>query len=85
VREASPCHSGSRAHVGKSSDAEQPADGAQYRTESNATSCAAMLRDCQAHSRARMGATSPGEPRPIAPYPTISIRYKERLHLPIYL
>jgi hypothetical protein len=67
VREARPCRAGSRALVGKNtSGAVQPADGAQY-PESNATSCAAMLRDCQAHSSARMSSTSPGEPRPIAP------------------
>ena len=66
-REASPCRAEeSRALVVKNtSDAVQPADSTQY-PESNATSCAAMLRDCQAHGTARMGATSPGEPRPIA-------------------
>jgi len=67
LHEASPCRAGSRALVGKNaSGAVQPADTAQY-PESNATSCAAMLRDCRAHSSARMGATSPGEPRPILP------------------
>ena len=67
VREDSPCRAESRALVGKNtSGAVQPADGAQY-PESNATSCAALLRDCRAHSSARMGATSGGEPRPIAP------------------
>jgi hypothetical protein len=68
VREASPCRAGSRALVTKNtSGTVQPADGAQY-PESNATGCAAMLRDCQAHSRARMGATSGGKPRPVAPF-----------------
>ena len=67
VCEASPCRSGSSALVGKNtSGAVQPADGAQY-PESNATSCAALLRDCRAHGSARMDATSGGEPRPIAP------------------
>ena len=62
VHEDSPCRAESRALVGKNtSGAVQPADGAQY-PESNATSCAAMLRDCQAHRIARMGATSSGEP-----------------------
>ena len=59
LHEASPCRAGSRALVGKNaSGVVQPADTAQY-PESNATSCAAMLRDCRAHSRARTGATSP--------------------------
>lgn len=67
VCEASPCRSGSSALVGKNtSGTVQPADSAQS-PESNATSCAAMLRDCRAHGSARMGATSPGEPRLIAP------------------
>ncbi len=35
---------------------------AEQYPESNAPSCAAMLRDCQAHSSARMGATSGGDP-----------------------
>ncbi len=65
--EDSPCRAESRALVGKNaSGAVQPADGAQY-PESNATSCAAMLRDCRAHSSARIGVTSGGLPRPIAP------------------
>ena len=60
VRDASPCCAGSSAPVGKNtSGAVQPADTAQY-PESNATSCAAMLRDCRAHGTGRIGATSPG-------------------------
>jgi hypothetical protein len=67
VREDSPCRAGSRALVGNNTfGAVQPAEIAQD-PASNATSCAAMLRDCRAHSSARLGATSPGEPRPIAP------------------
>ena len=67
VCEASPCRSGSSALVGKNtSGAVQPTDTAQHR-ESNATSCAALLRDCRGHSSARRRSTSPGEPRPIAP------------------
>ncbi len=63
LHEDSPCRAESRALVGQNtSGAVQPADGAQY-PESNATSCAAMLRDCRAHSSARMAATSRGEPR----------------------
>ena len=62
-REASPCRAEeSRALVVKNtSDAAQPAYGAQY-PESNATSCAARLQECQAHISARMSATNPGEP-----------------------
>ena len=68
AREDSPFRAGSPALVGKNaSSAVQPADTAQY-PESNATSCAVMLRECRAHGRARMGETSPGEPRPIAPF-----------------
>ncbi len=83
VREASPCRAGPPALVGKNtSGAVQPADTAQY-PESSATSCAAMLRDCRAHGTGRMGATSPGEPRPIAPY---SLRvYKFQGEITIYL
>ena len=67
LREASPCRAGSRALVGKNaSSAVLPAETAQY-PESNAASCAAMLRDCRAHSSARMGSISPGEPRPLVP------------------
>jgi hypothetical protein len=62
VREASPCRSGPRALVDKNlRGAMHPADTAQY-PESNATSCAAMLRDCQEHGSPRVGTTSPGEP-----------------------
>ena len=79
VREAIPCRAGSRALVSKNtSDAGQPADSMEY-PESNATGCADLLRDCRAHSRARMGATSGGEPRPVAPYPYMPIRYEGRL------
>jgi hypothetical protein len=79
LREASPCRAGSRALVSKNtSGAVQPADGAQH-PESNATSCAAMLRDCQAHSSARMGSTSSGEPRRSHLYPYGFIIYRERL------
>jgi hypothetical protein len=79
VRAGTPCCAGSSSLVGiNTSGAVPPADGAQYQTESNATSCAAMLRDCQAHSRARLGATSPGEPRPVAPYLHIPIRSRSR-------
>ena len=62
-REASLCRAeGSRALVVKNtSDAVQPADGAQY-PESNATSCLARLLECQARISARMSATNPGEP-----------------------
>ena len=68
MREDSPCRAGSRSLVGNNtSGAVQPADTAQH-PESNATSCAARLRDCQAHGRARMGATSLGEPRLMAPF-----------------
>ncbi len=63
VRAGTPCRAGSSALFGiNTSRAVPPADGTQYHPESNATSCAAMLRDCEAHSRARLGATSPGEP-----------------------
>jgi hypothetical protein len=63
VREASkPCRAGSsELAIMNMSGTEQPADGAQH-SESNATSCAAILRDCQARSSASMGATGPGEP-----------------------
>ena len=65
MRGASPCGAGSRALVGKNASGwVPPAETTQY-PESNATSCAAMLRECQAHSRVRMGVTGPGEPRPI--------------------
>ena len=83
MREASPCRAGSRALVSKNtSDAVQPADGMEY-PESNATGCADLLRDCRAHSRARMGATSGGEPRPVAPYPYM--RTKVRGEITIFL
>jgi hypothetical protein len=57
----SPCRAGPSALVGKNtSGLVQPADGAQY-PESSATSCAARLRECRAHSiRARRRSTSPG-------------------------
>ena len=65
VREANPCRAEQSALVGKNSGTVPPAGTAQH-PESNAASCAALLRDCQAHSSARMGTTSPGEPRPFA-------------------
>jgi hypothetical protein len=83
VRDASPCRAESPALVSKNtSGAVQPADGAQY-PESKATGCAAMLRDCQAHSRARIGATSPGEPRLILPF-SLHV-YKLQGEIKIYL
>ena len=85
MREASPRRSGPRALVGKNtSGAVQPADTAQY-PESNATSCAAMLRDCQAHSHARMGATSPGEPRPIAPFSLHVYKFQGEITIYLYV
>ncbi len=78
IDRASPWRAGSRALVGmNASGTVQPAETAQY-PESNATSCAAMLRDCRAHSSARMGATSPGEPRPIVPISFCIHTYLER-------
>ncbi len=83
MREDSPCCAGSPALVGKNtSGAVQPADTAQY-PESKATRCAAMLRDCRAHGTARMGATGPGEPRPIAPF-SLHV-YKFQGEVTIYL
>jgi hypothetical protein len=85
LREASPCRAESRALVGKNaSGAVQPADGAQY-PESNATSCAALLRDCRAHSSARMGSTGPAEPWPIAPLSFHIISIGRDYDLPIYM
>jgi hypothetical protein len=79
IDRASPCRAGSRALVGKNtSGAVQPAETAQY-PQSNATSCAALLRDCRAHSSARMGTTSGGEPRPIVPISFRVHTYLERL------
>jgi hypothetical protein len=85
VREDGPCRAGSRALVGKNtSGAVQPADTAQH-PESNATYCAVLLRDCRAHGRARMGATSPGAPRLIAPFPLriYNVREEIKILLPI--
>jgi hypothetical protein len=88
LREASPCRAESRALVGQNtSGAVQPADGVQYH-ESNATSCAVMLRDCHAHSSARIGSTSTGEPRPIVPLSFHIHIYRERLrtaYLHVYM
>jgi hypothetical protein len=61
VRTASSCRAASSALVVKKmSDTEEPADGAEY-AESNATSCAERLRECQAHSSARLNSI-PGTP-----------------------
>jgi hypothetical protein len=88
LREASPCRAGSRALVGKNaSSAVLPAETAQY-PESNAASCAALLRDCRAHNSARMGSTSPGEPRPIVPLSFDIHIYRERsryAYLKVYM
>jgi hypothetical protein len=62
LHEASPCCAGSHALVVNStSGGVQPADGAEYRG-SNATGCAARLRECRAHGSARRRSSSPGEP-----------------------
>jgi hypothetical protein len=83
VREESPCRAGPRALAGNNTfGAVRPAVDTRY-PESSATSCAARLRECRAHGSARMGATSPGEPRPVAPFP-LHI-YKVREEITIFL
>ena len=85
VAEASPCRAGSSALVGKNtSGAVQPADTAPD-PESNATSCAAMLRDCRVHGTGRMDATSSGEPRPIAPFSLHVYKFQGEITIYLYV